>query len=178
MTPLQSKIHKHIHIHIRNAVRFILHIFNSNIIRSIYTRTHSPTHAQERTKNAIYTYCCEHPVNRIDGPLVLASGTRGQREEGDRIDHLSNCHSGVYIALCSVNITESSNVHSRVIILVFLCVGVACDGNVPAQQYLFSLATPTRGAAPSILNKIFIPIKIFICIKYICLILFNTFFSL
>ena len=31
--------------------------------------------------------------------------------------------------------------------------------------YLLSLATPIRGAAPSILNKIFIRIKIFICIK-------------
>ena len=31
--------------------------------------------------------------------------------------------------------------------------------------YLFSLATPIRGAAPSMLNKIFIRIKIFICIK-------------
>ena len=28
----------------------------------------------------------------IHGPLVLAPMTRGQREEGDRIDHLSSCH--------------------------------------------------------------------------------------
>ena len=42
------------HTHIRTAVKFILHIFNSNIIRSICTRTHTHihecTHKKERKR--------------------------------------------------------------------------------------------------------------------------------
>ena len=37
-------------------------------------------------------YCCEHPMDGIHGPLVLATRTRAQREEGDRNDRLSSCH--------------------------------------------------------------------------------------